>query len=356
MWRFISSGLILLLTVFSVLIIGGSAQISAQTTSPKPAVPPPPKVSPTPPEDDPNEDIRIDTELVNLNVRVIDRNNRSINNLKKSDFKVYEDGVLQDVEYLSQTEVPTNYTLVVDNSGSMRFLLEKVIEASKIIIENNKTGDETSIIRFVGSDKIEVLQDFTESKTDLNDAFENMFVEGGQTAVLDAVYLAAEKVGNYKKTRTDQKRRALILVSDGEDRNSFYKEKQILNFLSESDVQVYVIGFTSELSGEGGFISKSPRAKAEALLKRMTEATGGKTYFPKSLDELNGIARDIASELRTQYLVSYTPTDDRRDGTVRNIRVTITDGPNKQKRIAVTRTARSTGADAVPKILPKPEK
>jgi Ca-activated chloride channel family protein len=307
------------------------------------------------PESD-DEVIRIDTELVNLNVRVIDRNNRPINNLRQQDFQVFEDGVQQQIEFFSVAEVPTNYTLVVDNSGSMRHLLEKVIEASKIIVGTNRPDDETSIVRFVSSNKIEILQNFTSNTSDLNDALENMYVEGGQTAVLDAVYLAAEKVENYERVRNDRKRRALILISDGEDRSSFYSEKQVIELLRESDVQIYVVGFTGELSRDGGFFSRSPRAKAEALLKRLAEVTGGKTYFPQSTAELNEIARDIASELRTQYLVSYIPTNDKRDGSFRSIKVVVADGPNKQKRIALTRTGRSAGAnDSRPSNLLLPE-
>lgn len=283
----------------------------APTVTPTPTVKP--TVTPTPEED---EIIRIITEEVNLNVRVVDRNGRCVNNLPQTAFKVYEDNVLQPITSFAKSEVPTNYILAVDNSGSMRQLLEKVIEAGKIIVNTNRPGDETSIIRFISSDKIEIPQDFTPNKTDLTDALDNMFIEGGQTAVIDAVYLAAGKAAEHEKSSkpNEKRRRALILVSDGEDRNSFYSEKQLFDLLRENEVQIYVVGFTTELSNEGGFISKSPRGKAEALLKRIAEVTGGKAYFPQSDNELNEIARDIASELRMQYLISYMPSNDAKDG------------------------------------------
>jgi len=309
---------------------------------------PKPTVSPTvDPIDDPNETIRIETEVVGLNVRVIDRNNRPINNLTQNDFKIYEDNVLQPIDSFSRAEVPTNYSLVLDNSGSLRLQLDKVIEASKIIIGTNRKDDETSIIRFVSSDKIEIKQDFTSNKVDLNDALDNLYVEGGQTAIIDAVYLAAQTVDEYEKARNkdDKKRRALILVSDGEDRDSYYNEQQLFELLRESDVQIYVVGFVNELSKEGGFISKSPQAKAKSFLERLAQETGGKAYFPNSVSELNTIAGDIASELRTQYLVSYYPTNNDKDGKFRNIKVVVNDGPNKQKRIAVTRTGRKASPE-----------
>jgi Ca-activated chloride channel homolog len=325
-----------------------------KSASQKPGVTPPtiaqpiPTVSPTvDPIDDPNETIRIDTEEVNLNVRVIDRNNRPINNLTQNDFKIFEDGVQQQIVSFSRAEVPTNYSLVLDNSGSLRLQLDKVIEASKIIVGTNKPDDETSVIRFVSSDKIEVKQDFTSNKTDIYDALDNLYVEGGQTAIIDAVYLAAQTVDEYEKTRdpNDKKRRALILVSDGEDRDSYYNEQQLFELLRESNVQIYAVGFVNELSKEGGFISKSPQSKAKAFLERLATETGGKAYFPNSLTELNGIAGDIASELRTQYIVSYTPTNTAKDGTFRTIKVVVGDGPNKQKRIPITRTGRKAGTE-----------
>jgi len=323
--------------------------IAAPTPTPQklvlPAAKPSPMVSDTPEED--NVVIKIDTEEVNLNVRVINRNNRPVNNIGQNEFKVYEDNVLQPITSFSRAEVPTNYSLVLDNSGSLRNQLEKIIEAGKIIVNTNKPADETSIIRFVSRDKISIEQDFTPNKADLVEALDNLYVEGGQTAIIDAVYLAAEKVDQYEKSRNpnEKKRRALILVSDGEDRDSFYKEAQLFEFLREADVQIFTVGFVSELSKEGGFIGKSPQGKARVFLERLAADTGGKAYFPASANELSSIAQDIASELRTQYLVSYSPTNDKKDGSFRNIKVVVNDGPNKEKRIAVTRTGRNSVGD-----------
>jgi Ca-activated chloride channel homolog len=323
------------------------AQSSAQTSKPAAAQTPAakPTATPTPSEED--EVIKIGVDLVNLNVRIVDRGNRPISNVTKSEVKVYEDNVLQQIDSFSKAEVPTNYALVIDNSGSLRSQLDKVIEASKVIVNTNRPDDETSVIRFVSSDKIEITQDFSSNKSDVNEALDNLFVEGGQTAIIDAIYLAAEKVDSYEKSRNpnEKKRRALILVSDGEDRDSYYNEQQLFNLLRESDVQIYAVGFTSALEKEGGLISKSPKSKAESFLKRLAEETGGKAYFPQTTAELDQIARDIAAELRTQYVISYYPTNSEKDGRFRNIRVVVDDGPNKQKRIAITRTGRSAGAE-----------
>lgn len=330
------------------------------TTSPT-AVPTPVKtvVSPTAvPTPEIDEVIKVDTELVNLSVRVVDRNNRPINNLSQKEFQVYEDGIPQPIEFFSKSEVPTNYTLVIDNSGSLRMQLEKVIDAGKILVGANRADDETSIIRFVSRDKISIEQDFTADKNELNDSLDNLYTEGGQTAIIDAVYLAAEKVSEYesREKNADRKRRALILISDGEDRDSFYKETQLFELLRESDVQIYVIGFVSELTKEGGFISKSPQAKAKAFLEKLAMTTGGKSYFPNDVSELDTIAKDISNELRTQYSIGYIPTNDRKDGSFRNIKVQVTDGANKQKRIAVTRAGRTATPEGSAPSLQNPKK
>ena len=310
---------------------------SAQT----PSVSPTPATSPTPRLED--QEIKIETELVNINVRVVDRNNRPINNLKQSEFKIYEDGVPQEIGFFSKAEVPTNYSLLVDNSGSLRQQIEQVIDAGKTLVGANRPDDETAIIRFVSSDKIEVLQDFSKNKTDLNDALDNMYIEGGQTAIIDAVYLAVERLNQNSTPQKDldRTRRAIVLVTDGEDRSSYYSEAQLMELLKESDVQIFEVGFVKELSSDRGFISKSPQGKAKSFLERLASATGGKSYFPATAGEMTTIAKDIASELRTHYSIGYIPSNDRRDGTFRNIKVAIADGPGNQKRIAITRAGRT---------------
>jgi len=330
--------------LFSSLLFSPASQARSVNAVPTPTPPTMQNAdpSPTPTPNAEDDVIKIDTELVNLNVKVVDRFNRPINNVPQSDFSIFEDNVPQQIEFFSRAEVPTNYSLVIDNSGSIRSQIDKVIDAGKILVATNRPDDETSVIRFISSDKIEVLQSFTSNIEDLNYALDNMYIEGGQTAIIDAVYLAATTVNDYdnKTKNVDRKRRALVVVSDGEDRDSYYSEAQLFELLRETDVQIYTIGFVGDLSKERGFISKSPQGKAKAFLERMAKETGGKSYFPGSINDLAGIATEIGAELRTQYSIGYIPTNDRPDGTFRNIRVSIKDGPDKQKRIAVTKAGR----------------
>ncbi|HEX8708715.1 MAG TPA: VWA domain-containing protein [Pyrinomonadaceae bacterium] len=329
-----------------------------QTPAPRPTpgrVPQGQVVLPDTPPDMPNPvgqeigeegTLKIDTELVNLNVRVIDRNNRPINDVRQDEIRVFENGVPQQVFSFSREEVPISYGLAIDTSGSLRAQLPQVIEAGKVIINSNKPGDETFLVRFISSDKIEQVQDFTSKKEDLLDALETFYTEGGQTAILDAVYVSAEHVAEYKKgDDNDRRRRALIVVTDGEERGSTYKKEELFARLREADVQIYVIGFVGELEKEGGFIRKSKHDEAVDLLNRLAKETGGRAFFPESLSDLPKISAEIVRDLRTQYVVSYSPTNKERDGSYRAIRVTIADTPGKDKRIALTRAGRIAGRE-----------
>ncbi|HEX4899349.1 MAG TPA: VWA domain-containing protein [Pyrinomonadaceae bacterium] len=319
--------------------------------------PPPPvlraKPSPTPEEEiDEGSIVRINTALVPLNVRVIDRNNRPINNVRQEDFQVFEDGVPQPIESFSREEVPISYGLAVDTSGSLRSQLLSVIDAGKTIINSNKPEDETFLARFISKDKIETVQDFTSNRDLLMDGLDSLYVEGGQTAVIDAVYLTAEHVAEYKKgDESDRRRRALIVITDGEDRDSFYKQEQLFAKLREEDVQIFVVGFVNELDKEGGFIRKSPRERAVNLLTKFATETGGRAFFPQSLSELPQIANDIVRDLRTQYVVTYNPTNKERDGTYRAIKVVVADASG-EKRIALTRSGRLATKETG--VVPKP--
>lgn len=328
---------------------GPGRKIAPQLGAPPPA--PLLKPKPTPPPDPngaeitENERLTIDTDLVTLHVRVIDRNNHPINRLAKDEFRVLEDGVPQPIFSFTEEEVPVIYGLAVDTSGSLRPQFESVISAAKTIINSNKKGDETFLERFISSDKIETIQDFTDKKDFLMDGLDQLYIEGGQTAVIDGVYLAAGHVADYKNTTNDdRRRRALIVVTDGEDRQSYYNEAQLFAQLREEDVQIYVIGFVSELDSDRGLIRKSSKDKAVGLLNRLATETGGRAFFPQSISELPQIANEIVRDLRTQYVIAYDPTNKTHDGTYRAIKVTVNQPATGDRRIALTRSGRTANA------------
>jgi Ca-activated chloride channel family protein len=145
------------------------------------------------------------------------------------------------------------------------------------------------------------------------------------------------------------------VITVGEDRNSFYKQEQLFARLREEDVQIFVIGFTNELDKDAGFIRKSPKDKATTLINKLATETGGRAFFPESISELPQIANEIIRDLRTQYVLSYSPTNKAQDGTYRAIKVTVDQGTSSEKRIALTRTgrlAKSGGDSKGPKAPP----
>ena len=286
-------------------------------------------------------------------MRVIDRNNKPIGNVTQREFHVFEDGVPQPIETFTREEVPISYGLAVDTSASLRSQIQSVIDAGKTIVNSNKPGDKTFLVRFISSDKIQTEQDFTDNRDLLIDALDNLYVEGGQTAVIDAVYLSAEHVAEYKEgDEGDRRRRALIVITDGEDRSSFYKEPQLLARLREEDVQIYVIGFVNELDKDAGFIRKSPRDKAVNLINKLASETGGRAFFPESVSELPQIANEIVRDMRTQYVIAYNPTNKTQDGSYRAIKVTVDQPSDSEKRIALTRTGRLARKDTGSSVRP----
>ena len=278
----------------------------------------------------PGEDrIKIDTDMVNLDVTVIDQNNNPVANLKKEDFSVYEDKVKQTIESVSREEVPVSFGLVIDTSGSMRSKLQSVSDAAVLLIKQMRRDDEAFVASFKA--EAELVQDFTDDRRELEDAIGDLYTSGG-TALLDAIIATADHAQEKGKRR----RKALVVISDGFEKNSSSKEKEVLEAIKEDEVQVYLVGFIDEEMEEKSLFGKSPAKKAKDLLSRIADDSGGRAYFPKDISEIPAIAAQIAKDLRTQYVVSYYPSNDKRDGTFRNIQVSV-NSQGSRKLIARTR-------------------
>ena len=154
---------------------------------------------------------------------------RVVPDVKREDLRVYVDGVERPVVSFEKEVQPVSYGLVVDNSGSLRSQIGAVVTAAKYLVERNRPGDEAFVVRFVSTDNIRTVQAMTADSSALGEALDRMFIEKGQTAMLDALYLAGDYLSKNAARAADGKsRRALLLVSDGEDRASFYKVEQVL--------------------------------------------------------------------------------------------------------------------------------
>jgi VWFA-related protein len=191
---------------------------------------------------------------------------------------------------------PIIYGIVIDASKSLGSQFKEVIEAAKTIVNNNNPGDETFLVRFVDSGHVTIAHDFTSDKTALLGALDKLFTDLGQSAVVDAVYMSAERIA--QQTKAGQRRPALILITDGEDRRSYYKQDQLFALLREHKVQVFVIGLVNQLNNRKAPLSKSSREKAVKFLQRLAQESGGRAFFLESSAELPGIANAIVSNLR----------------------------------------------------------
>ncbi|HEX4999504.1 MAG TPA: VWA domain-containing protein [Terriglobia bacterium] len=284
--------------------------------------------------------LRANVELVQLPITVFDKNGRIIEGLERDHFQIFEDSILQEIGDFKHEDVPLSMGLVIDNSASMRRKRERVNAAALSFVRESNEGDETFIINFDDAAYLE--QDFTTKLSDLRDALENIDTRG-ETALYDAVYLAVDHLGHGI-----QDRKALLVISDGEDNVSKYGFNKLMEHIKESkNVIIYAIGILEDGDGCGGLFNRNSSCKkAKDDLEKITEATGGQAYFPKTLNDVEAMCGMIAKELRAQYLLSYTPKNMNNDGKWRNIKVAV--NPPKGVAKPSVRTKQGYYAPTIP--------
>jgi Ca-activated chloride channel family protein len=273
---------------------------------------------------------------VRLNLLVLDGKNNSVTDLRQDDFQVFEGDAPQTISFFSKEDMPVSYGLLIDSSGSLRTQFMGVLRAGRTIITGNQPNDETFLVSFVSSDRLTLMQDFTADKDALRVQLNGIKVEGGQTAIIDAVYTAVEHLSKSKQD-AGPRRRALILITDGEDRSSAFSKEELVKLLHKSDVQIFVIGMVNELDKDSGLIRKSPREKAVKLLEEMAKESGGYVFFARSSSDLEAIATKITRALHTQYVIGYTPTGTASKDSYRKVRVKLVDAPGRDKLKVIAR-------------------
>src|SRR5262245_51969961 len=256
------------------------------------------------------------THLVSLDVTVVDQNNNPVLNLEKENFSVYEDKIKQTIDKVSRQESPISLGMVIDTSGSMRSKLKTVSEAALLLIKQMRQDDEAFVAPF--NAEAELALDYTSDRRELEEAISELYTRGG-TALLNAIIATAD----YSQAKGRHRRKALIIFSDGLENNSSVKEREVMEAIKADEVQVYLIGFIDEEMEERSLFGRSPAKKARDLLTRIANDSGGRAFFPKDISEVPAIAAQIAKELRVQYVVSYYPTNDKRDGAFRTIQVVV---------------------------------
>jgi Ca-activated chloride channel homolog len=238
-------------------------------------------------------------ELVRLSVIVTDRSGHSVFDVRKEDLQLLVNGAPQPIEYFARDERPLTCGFVIDASGSIRTILPNLLGTAKAIAAGLRPADEAFVERFVGRDNIHIVREATSDLDDVNAALNDIYVEGGQTAVIDAVDQALKYLNEFRKA-DPSRRRVLVLITDGEDRASRMNDpKALFSVLENSDVQVFVVGLTKFTRLE------SPASKAIALLNGMAEHSGGRAYFPESSSDLPDSARAISHDLLAQFVIGY---------------------------------------------------
>lgn len=259
--------------------------------------------------------LKMDTEVVTLDVTVTNKKNQPVIGLEAQRFEVYENEVKQKIEYFSNVDAPVSVGLVFDVSDSMRPRLSRAREALKAFIDTSHDNDDFCVVAFNHRPRLLGESVTGETATRL---LSGIYAFGG-TALYDAVYLGAEGV-----KRGVHKKRALLVISDGQDNSSFYTYRELQRLLQESDIQVYCIGVEDST---WGFIDAMDE-QGRAMLEQLAKVTGGKAFFPRINRELEQAITSIALELRRQYSIGYIPSSFIRDGKWRKVKVRVNGPPS----------------------------
>jgi Ca-activated chloride channel homolog len=261
-------------------------------------------------EDDERKPVITHTDLVTLTVTVTDTYGRFVTGLGKNAFTITDDKDQQEITFFSDEDAPVSLGVVFDVSGSMGGdKINKAREALSKFIETSHARDEYFLIGF--NNRAQLLLDHTRDSDALMQKL--TFVQThGQTALYDAVYLGVNKV-----TRGTHQKKAILLISDGQDNSSRYTFSELRRLLKESDVIIYAVGIVdghdnSEL-GYGG----------RAILEELAGVSGGKAFFPSTSAEMNDTFERIALELRTQYSIGYRPTNFANDGHWHKLKIKV---------------------------------
>lgn len=291
---------------------GQEAKTLPQTTTQSQGQQNPQRPTLSPKEDNKKDfqDGPIVTEVVSLTVTVTDPYSRLVTGLNKQNFEVFEDKVKQEIAFFSNDDVPVSLGIVFDVSGSMKGKLDRARDALRAFIQTSHSDDDFFLVGF--NQRANLLAEFTDGDTLANKL--HLVDPKGQTAVYDAAYLGIEKV---KQGRHDK--RALLLISDGQDNSSRYTYGELRKLLKEAGVQIYCIGIVDLGGGAGA----SLEMQGQGILEEIAQVTGGKAFFPRSAAELEDATTRIALELRNQYSIGYLPTNIKKDGQWHKIKVNV---------------------------------
>ena len=298
------AGVILVVTLSAVVL----AQRGAQQQRPAPAVP----ANPANPDE---QTLSVNVDLVNILFTVADKKGKFVTNLKKEDFRVFEDERTQSItNFSSETDLPLSIALIIDTSGSIRDKLRFEQEAAtEFFYSTLQRGKDRALIISFDSG-VDLIQDFTDNPEKLADSVRKIRAGGG-TSLYDAIYLAVTQ-----KLAGQDGRRIVILITDGDDNSSRVSLTETLEAAQRNEVTIYSISTNST-----AYFGSKEQERGDKTLRKFSDETGGKAFFPLKIQDLANSFLDIHDELRSQYQIGYRPSNAKMDGTFRRIRVDVGD-------------------------------
>jgi VWFA-related protein len=256
---------------------------------------------------------RADTRLVVCHTTVVDKNGHLVTDLPESAFSVTENGAPQAIKAFKREDVPVSLGLIIDNSGSMREKRAKVAAAALGLVKASNKDDEVFVVNFNDDAYLDLPhgKDFTNDITEMEEALSHIDSRGG-TAMRDAIRMSIDHV----KQKGHRDKKVLVVVTDGNDNSSLISLENLVKAAQQSEVLIYSVGLLSEEE-------RREAVKAKRALEELATATGGETFFPKELSDVDRIAADVARDIRSQYTIEYSPSNTAMDGSYRVIKVAV---------------------------------
>jgi Ca-activated chloride channel homolog len=275
--------------------------------------PPPP---PADAQDNSGAIFRSDTRLVVCHTTVVDKSGHLVTDLQRSAFTVYENGVAQPIRSFKREDVPVSMGLIIDNSGSMRDKRAKVEAAALALVKASNPQDEVFVVNFNDEAFLDNPhgKDFTSNIKEMEEALTRIDSRGG-TAMRDAIRMSID----HLKEKAHKDKKVLVVVTDGNDNSSIISLESLVKASQQSEVLIYSVGLLAEEE-------RREAKRAERALNDLAVATGGEAFFPKDLTEVDRICGVVARDIRSQYTIQYTPTNQAMDGSFRAIKVSV-NGP-----------------------------
>lgn len=270
---------------------------------------------------DENEPIKVETKVVNLNVRVLTQAAKLPTGfgLSKNEFQVFEDGVEQDVSFFNTTEEPFDLVLVLDFSGSTVEKRGLIKKAAQRFVEYARPKDRIAVVAFAS--EIKIVADLTTDKAVLKESIDKIKLEGG-SPIWDAMKFTYESI---IKKESVGRRSAIVIMTDGLDNSRAMTFADVMETVRRGDTTVFSIYLNMNMGG--GFLERMAD-RSQTMLSMMSEETGGQMYKAKGINDLNGIYEQVVNDLGKVFTVGYEPKNERRDGGWRELSVKIKSQPN----------------------------